>query len=494
MGLINLRVMNTSCWATTAARALIRDSGAQFREISSSDEHSFASGPFPLLVSSPAKAKPTMKKTKKATTSKTENFQVPRGMRDIIGDDYYDFQGFFEKAQEVAVYWGFRPIETPILEHEEVFTTSIGVGTDIVDKEMYTLKTKGGDHLALRPEHTAPLMRAYLEHGMYTLPQPVLFYQYGPIFRHDKPQRGRYREFRQFDLDALGSEKSILDALVIKVGMSILEEAGAEDLSIQINSIGDKECRGVYLKELVSYYRKHINSLAPHDRERLKSNPLRILDSKEEKTIAVNENAPDAVSYLCAGCKKHFKEVLEYLEEMGVPYNLNKNLVRGLSYYSRTVFEIYIEDETEAGKELIQVASGGRYDYLGRQIGGKRDVPAVGVSMGVERIVEAKWYKKLAPRIVKKPKVYFIQLGIEAKLKSLNIIEMLRKAHIPIAHAISKDSLSAQLATAEKMGIPYAIIFGVKEALENSVIVRNMQNRSQETVKIPKLVEYLKEL
>ena len=436
-----------------------------------------------------------MKKTKlRASKGKTEDLSAPKGMRDIIGDRYYDFQGFFEKAQEVAVYYGFKPIETPMLEHEEILTSSIGEGTDIIDKEMYTLRTKGGDHLALRPEHTAPLMRAYIEHGMQTLPQPVMFYQYGPAFRHDKPQRGRYRQFWQFDLDCLGSEKSIMDALVIKVCMSILEEAGAENLSVEVNSIGDKECRGIYLKELTGYYRKHLNGLSPIDRERLRTNPLRILDSKEEKTKEINEGAPDAVSFLCADCKKHFKEVLEYLEEMKISYNLNKNLVRGLSYYTRTVFEVYVEDETAEGPAPVQVASGGRYDYLARQIGGKRDVPAVGISLGVDRIIEANWYKKLSPRIIKKPKVYFIQLGTEAKLKSLNIIEALRKAHIPTAQSISKDSLSAQLASAEKLAVPYALIFGVKEALENSVIVRNMQSRSQETVKLSKLVEYLKEL
>jgi len=431
-------------------------------------------------------------KTQKSA-KKQRDLSSPRGMRDIISENYYGFQGFFEKAQEVAVYYGFKPIETPMLEHEEVFTSGIGEGTDIVDKEMYTLRTKGGDHLALRPEHTAPLMRSYIEHGMHTIPQPVMFYQYGPVFRHDNPQAGRYRQFYQFDLDSLGSDKSIMDALVIKAGMSILEEAGAENLSIDINSIGDKECRSAYIKELTSYYRKHISSLSPVDRERLKTNPLRILDSKEEKTKEINAGAPDAVSFLCVACKKHFKEVLEYLEELGINYTLNKNLVRGLSYYTRTVFEVY-SPSTEEGGAPVQVASGGRYDYLARQIGGKRDVPAVGFSMGVDRIVGATWHKKLSPRIIKKPKIYFIQLGPEAKLKSLNIIEVLRKAHIPIAQSLSRDSLGSQLAIAEKLAIPYAIIFGVKEAIENSVIVRNMSNRSQETVKLNKLLEYLKEL
>ena len=429
----------------------------------------------------------------KITKAKIKNLTSPKGMRDIINEEYYNFQGFFEKAQEVAVYYGFKPIETPMLEHVEVFTSGIGEGTDIVDKEMYTLKTKGGDHLALKPEHTAGLMRSYIEQGMQNMPQPVMFYQYGPVFRHDNPQRGRYRQFWQFDLDSLGSDKSIVDALVIKVGMSILEEAGAQNLSVDINSIGDKECRHIYIKELTGYYRKHINDLAHIDRERLKTNPLRILDSKEEKTIIVNENAPDAISFLCASCKKHFKEVLEYLEEMNIPYNLNKNLVRGLSYYTRTVFEIIEQKGTEEGTPLT-IAAGGRYDYLARQIGGKKDVPAVGFSIGVDRIIASPWYKKLCPRIIKKPKIYFIQLGSEAKLKSLNIIEILRKAHVPIAQSISKDSLGSQLAIAEKLNVPYALIFGVKEALDDSVIVRDMGNRSQETVKLSKLLEYLKEL
>lgn len=239
-------------------------------------------------------------------TAKKSNKELgsPKGMRDIMNEDYYNFQGFFEKAQEVAVYYGFKPIETPMMEHEDIFKTGVGGGTDIVDKEMYSLKTKGGDNLALRPEHTASLMRAYIEHGMQNMPQPVMFYQYGPVFRHDKPQKGRYRQFWQFDLDSLGSEKSIIDALVIKVGLSILEEAGAENLVIDINSIGDKECRNGYIKELTNYYKKNLSSLPAIDRERLKTNPLRILDSKEEKTKELNINAPDSISFLCSSCKK----------------------------------------------------------------------------------------------------------------------------------------------------------------------------------------------
>jgi len=426
-----------------------------------------------------------------STPKKPQDIASPKGMRDIIGDDYYKFQGFFEKAQEVAVYYGFNPIETPILEHESTFTTAVGVGTDIVDKEMYTLKTKGGDHLAMRPEHTASLVRAYIEHGMSNQPQPLLFYHFGPVFRHDNPQKGRYRQFYQFDVDVLGSEKSIIDALVIKTIYTMLEEAGAKNLVVNINSIGDKESRPAYLKELVNYYKKHLNELPPIDQERLKTNPMRILDSKDEKTKEINQNAPDAISFLSASGKRHFKEVLECLDQMEIPYQIDKLLVRGLSYYTHTVFEIM---ETDEDGRTMTIAAGGRYDYLGKELGSKKDLPAMGGSIGVDRIVERPWFKDLAPRIMKKPKVYFIQVGLDAKLKSLNVIEILRKAHIPVMQALSKDSLSAQLAVAEKAGVPYTIIFGQKEAMENSVIVRNMDTRSQDCVPVAELHTYLKQL
>jgi len=427
--------------------------------------------------------------------NKKSNKEAPitvKGMRDIIGDQYYQYQGFFEKAQEVSMYYGFKPIETPIVEHESVFTSSIGIGTDIIDKEMYVLKTKGGDHLALRPEHTSPLMRSYIQNGMQALPQPLMFYSYGPSFRHDNPQKGRYRQFYQFDMDILGGEKSILDALAIRTAWTILTEAGAKNLVIDINSIGDKECRASYIKELISYYKKNINNLPSIDKERLKTNPLRILDSKEPKTIEINQGAPDSISHLCPSCKKHFKEVLEYLEQMEIPYNINKCLVRGLSYYTRTVVEIIQEDEETGSK--ITIAGGGRYDYLGKQLGSKKDIPAVGISIGVDRVIESSWYAKLCPRIIKKPKIYFIQIGTEAKLKSLNVIEILRKGKIPISQSISKDNLSAQLAIAEKLEMKYAIIFGQKEALEDSVIFRDMSNRSQDTIKIENLLDYIKNL
>lgn len=421
--------------------------------------------------------------------------QAPKGMRDIIGSDYYEMQGLFEKAQEIAMYYGFTPIETSMLEHEEIFMKSSGEGTDIVDKEMYTLKTKGGDRLAMRPEGTAAAMRAYIEHGMRALPQPVMLYYMSAMFRHDNPQKGRYRQHHQFGLEMLGSEKPVADALIIKTTLTILEAAGAKDLFVDINSIGDAESRKMYDKELRNYYKKHVGDLGPVDRERLKTNPLRILDSKDPKTIAINENAPESVNHLSNTAKDHFKRVLEFLDECKIPYRINKSLVRGMDYYTHTVFEIMetVTEEDGTTREYA-ICGGGRYDYLSKAIGYKKEIPGVGVGIGMERVMGSSWWKKLTPRIIKEPKIYFIQLGFDARLKSLNVLEMLRKAHIPIQQAISKDNLGSQLAQAEKMNLPYVVIFGQKEALDGTVIVRNMKNRSQKIVKIDVLSDYLKKL
>jgi histidyl-tRNA synthetase len=438
---------------------------------------------------------------------KKELLTSPKGMRDLIGDEYYAYQGFFEKASEIALYYGFKPIETPILEREGVFTSAVGEGTDIVEKEMYSLKTKGGNHLVMRPEGTAGIMRAYIENGMQSLPQPVMLYHYGPYFRHERPQKGRLRELRQFGLEILGTPKSVADAMVIRIITIILCEAGFTNIFVDINSIGDNDCRPAYVKLLTAYYRKHLNDVCADCRQRIKTNPLRVLDCKDEKCQPIKEDAPDSISALCIGCRQHFKEVLEYLEELGVPYRINNHLVRGLNYYTKTVFEIFDEDgiannedsnENENNKEKakapLAVASGGRYDYLSKTLGGKKDVPSVGGGIGVDRLIASSQHKTFDPRIVKKPKIYFIQIGFEAKLKSLGVIEVLRKAKVPIMHSLSKDSLSGQLAVAERLEIPFTIIFGQKEALENTIIVRNMQNRSQDTVKIEELGDYLKKV
>jgi histidyl-tRNA synthetase len=437
-----------------------------------------------------------------------DTFQTPKGMRDILTDEYFAYQGFYEKAQEVALYYGFNPIETPHMEFEEVFTRSVGEYTDMAQKEMYTLKTKGGDRLALRPEGTAAIMRAYIEHGMHTLPQPVMLYYGGSFFRHENTQRGRFREFKQFGLEIIGSEKSIADATTLKVFTTILDELGIKGITIDINSLGDKECRASYKKALFNYFKKHSSSLGAHERELLQKNPLRILDSKNPEIIELVKDAPESLEHLTGASKQHFKEVLEYLDALSITYRINSRLVRGLDYYSRTVFEI-LESKTEepvlvegevpekkdtANLPPLAIASGGRYDYLGRALGSRKDIPAIGGAIGVDRLLMMNEAKRLKPRVLKTPKVFFIQLGFEAKLKSLAVIDILRKARLPIKQTLGKDSLSIQLGMAERMEVPWVIILGQKEVIENSVIVRNMGDRSQQSVPINDLADYIKKV
>lgn len=440
----------------------------------------------------------TLKKvtaTKKAASKTTEPATKLKGFRDIEGTDYYQYQAMFEKAQEIAIYYGFKPIDVPMLERTEVFTGTIGEGTDIVDKEMYSFRTRGGDHVTLRPEFTAPIMRAYLENGMQSLPQPVQVYTYGSCFRHERPQRGRLREFKQFDLEILGTEKSIADATIIRTLIDILEEYGFKDLIVDINSMGDKESRAKFVKELTAYYKKVQAKLCTDCRERLKVNPLRLLDCKNDQCQEFKEGAPTSIAYLTPEAKAHFKEVLEFLEEMDITYRINNSLVRGFDYYTHTVFEVIkLSIDDEGNEKELTITGGGRYNYLARRMGSKKDVPGVGTGMGFERIMLMPECKKMSPRIIKKPKVYFIHLGLEARLKSLPVIEILRKAKIPIEQSLAKDSLGSQLAIAADMGVPFALIFGQKEAMNKEVIVRNMETRSQDTVKIADLTEYIKKL
>lgn len=424
--------------------------------------------------------------------------QEPRGTHDILSADYNLYQSVYKKAEEVAEYYGFSPIQTPHIERTELFNASIGESTDIIEKEMYKLKASGKDSLALRPEGTAPVMRAYLGHGMHTLTQPVMLWYKGSFFRHERPQKGRYREFQQFGLEIIGEEKAIAEATLIKMFTSILEEVGIQSPIVHINSLGEKDCRDIYQnKELLAYYKKKTGQICKDCKRRMKENPLRLLDCKEEKCIEIKQEAPQMINHLCANCKKHLKEVLEFLDSNEIPYFLNTHLVRGLDYYSNTVFEIFDEtkneanDEEEKKTEPLALASGGRYDYLSSMLSGK-NIPAAGGAIGIDRLVKILSERKIKVGRTRKPKVFFIHLGIAARYKSLNVIEMLRKAHIPVSHSISKEGLKSQLKIASKLEVPFALILGQKESLENSIIIRNMNSRAQETVPIDKLVETLK--
>jgi len=354
---------------------------------------------------------------------------------------------------------------------------------------MYSLRTKGGDYLTLRPEFTPGIVRAYIEHGMFNLPQPVKLWYFGPTFRYEKPQAGRFRQFWQFGFDVFGEESSVIDAQIIQIFYNILKELKLKNLIVEINSIGDGQCRPYYKKLLLSYFKSREVSLCADCRRRLRENPLRVLDCKEEKCQRIVSQAPQMVDHLCDECKAHFKEVLEFLDEIELPYRLNPYLVRGLDYYTKTVFEIY-EESTE-GRTQGALTGGGRYDTLVKLLGGK-DTPTVGASAGIERIIAAIKTKAIRLPQESRPKIFLAQLGTLAKRKSLRLLEDFRKAKIQVAESFGRDSLKAQMARADKIEVSHTLILGQKETLEGTIIIRDMATGGQEIVKLDKIIREMK--
>ncbi|MFA6376598.1 MAG: histidine--tRNA ligase [Candidatus Paceibacterota bacterium] len=416
-------------------------------------------------------------------------FQSVTGMHDILPEDQKYYEKVYETAKEIAGFYNFSRIETPILEDGELFVKGTGATTDIVQKQMYSLKTRGGDLLTLRPEGTPSAVRSYLEHGMANWPQPVRLWYYGQFFRYEKPQAGRFRQFWQLGFEVIGEKGAIIDAQIIQIYYNILKELGLENIAIEINSIGDMMCRPYYRKTLASYLRSRESALCPDCKRRIKENPLRILDCKEEKCQAVKSQAPQVVDHLCEECKSHFKEVLEYLEEIGLPYRLNPYLVRGLDYYTRTVFEIF--QDGKDGQGQIALGGGGRYDGLIKMLGGK-DTPAVGGGLGVDRIVLAMKAADIKVGEEKQAKVFLAQLGGLGKKKSLKLFEEMRQAGISAGESFDRDSLKSQLKIADKYGAKFTLLLGQKEALEGTIILRDMETGKQESLKMENVVAEIK--
>ena len=426
-------------------------------------------------------------------------------MRDILSEEQKYFQKILNVAENIAHFYGFEKIDTPILEETELFSKGTGLTSDIVQKQMYSLRTKGGDYLTLRPEFTPGIVRAYLEHGMKNLPQPVKFYSFGPLFRHEKPQAGRYRQFHQFNLEVIGDESPVIDAQIIQIFYNLLNELKLKNLTVEVNSIGDNQCRPYYKKLLQNYFRSRESSLCVDCRRRMKENPLRILDCKEEKCQRVKSQAPQLIDHLCEECHSHFKQVLEFLDEIELPYHLNPYLVRGLDYYTKTVFEIFKEsprgDELSAHlpsspKGLVKeegvvrnaLVGGGRYDNLVELLGGE-DTRASGASMGIERIITAIKEKEVKFSKSPSPQIFLAQLGNLAKRKSLKLMEEFRQNKIQVGESFGKDSLKVQMKVADRLGVRYTLLLGQREALEGTIIVRDMKSGNQETIKLDRTVK-----
>ncbi|MBI2411341.1 MAG: histidine--tRNA ligase [Candidatus Kerfeldbacteria bacterium] len=430
---------------------------------------------------------PLKKMTPKKSSKKP---QLLRGMKDILPQEQPYWEYVQESAQQASRAYGYQRIEVPVLEEYQLFARTVGESSDIVSKEMYDFETPGGDHVALRPEFTAGICRAFIEHGMKNIPQPVKLWTDGPLFRYDRPQAGRYRQLHQVDWEIIGSHQPAIDAELISLGSHLLGDLGLEVMA-RVNSIGCRECRPAYIAVLKEYFKTHKKNLCEDCKNRLLKNPLRVLDCKEEACQAIAAEAPQIVDHLCEACREHFMKVLEYLDEGDVVYHLHPRLVRGLDYYSHTVFEFYLQkDQEEASPAAL--LGGGRYDYLIQDLGGPGETPAVGMAMGIERVILAIKEAGVPVAQPPTPDVFLAQIGETARKRALQLFEDLRQAEIAVAANISKNGLSDQLSLANKSQAKITLILGQKEMIDNTIIARDMENGSQETILQTKLIDFLK--
>ncbi len=410
-------------------------------------------------------------------------------MHDILPEEQKYWRYILKKAETILGDYGFEKIETPIVEYTELFSKGVGEGTEIVDKEMYSFKTRGGDDLSLRPEGTAGIVRAYIENGMQVRPHPIKLYYFGPMFRHDQPQHGRYRQHWQLGAETIGDASEIVDAELIFIACKILESLGLKNYNVHLNSLGDASSRSAYVRALKDYYRSRLKKVCGQCKNRFKNNILRMLDCKEETCREIVKDAPAILDFLSEDAKKHFKHLIEFLDETKIPYILDQHLVRGQDYYTHTIFELVPE---EGSQDQLSPGGGGRYDRLIDMLGGPK-TPAAGWGLGIDRLILALKQNNInVPDISLKPKVFLVQLGDAAKRKSLVLFENLRKAGIEVKSSLGRDSIKSQLRIANRLGVKYTLIFGQKEALEGTIIIREMDTGIQETILLDKIVDAMK--
>ena len=415
--------------------------------------------------------------------------KAPRGTFDILPEEHAYWKYVEEKAAFLCRLYGYQPLTTPIFEDAKVFTKTVTGGTDIVDKEMYIFEDKGGQELALRAEGTAPVCRAYLEHGLFNLPQPVKLYYIGPAFRYERPQSGRYRQHHQFGFEALGEADPALDAEVIEMAQHFFHSLGLSQFTIRLNSIGCRVCRPGYLEVLKQHYSGYADRLCPDCKVRAVKNPLRLLDCKQLSCQEIARTAPKITDYLCHECQLHFQSVQTYLGVIRIPFELNPRLVRGLDYYTRTVFEI--EPRDNGGQSTL--GGGGRYDNLIEELGGK-PTPGVGFACGLERIILNLKKQKLDIPALPKPDVFVAYLEGEAKTEAIKLAAELRKAGIALAMATGDKSLKGQMRQANSLGISYAVILGEREISERNVVLRDMRSGEQKTVSLAEIPGFFKQV
>lgn len=404
-------------------------------------------------------------------------YRAPRGTTDILPAEQAYWHHVQERAAAVCGLYGYERIDTPIFEDYGLFARTDAAGTDLVEKEMYVFEDRSGQRLALRAENTAPVCRAYIEHGMSSLPQPVRLYYYGPTFRYERPQAGRYRQHHQFGCETLGDASPCLDVEVIEVAIRYLSSLGLGNLSVVLNSIGCRECQPRYVEMLKEYYKGVASRICPDCAVRMVRNPLRLLDCKEHSCQVIIEEAPHISDYLCPDCRVHFQEVMDQLQVLGIPYTLNHRLVRGLDYYTRTVFEVH--PAREGGQSAI--VGGGRYDGLIEAIGGK-PTPAVGFAMGIERVILNLKEQGLSVPSRATPHIYLAHRGTAARLAAIALARRLRDEQLGVIVSTGEKSLKSQLRQANSLGVTHAIIIGDDEVAAGTAVVRDMKANTQTTV------------
>ncbi|NLX41880.1 MAG: histidine--tRNA ligase [Chloroflexi bacterium] len=396
-------------------------------------------------------------------------FLAPRGTVDILPEDQPYWIHVYDVIRDVVRLFGYSRLDVPIFEETGLYVRGVGEGTDIVDKEMYSFVDKGGREITLRPEFTAGLVRAYIQHGMHTLPQPVKLYTTGPIFRYERVQAGRYRQHTQFDVEVLGSSDPAVDLEVMSVAWHLFSQLGFGGLAFQLNSTGCPRCRPAYIEALVHYYEGHQGEVCEDCRRRLVRNPLRLLDCKVDSCQPIINNAPHIMDYLCSECAEHLATLRGYLDGLGRAYTINHRLVRGLDYYTKTVFEVWAQG---IGAQNA-VCGGGRYDGLAQELGGQ-PTPGIGFGSGIERIVMLMKEQGIQVPGIPAPQVVLVYHGEACKARALQLLTELREQHVAATIGFDDRSLRAQLRNANRTGAPYALVLGEQELAAGEIVLQGM--------------------
>ncbi len=412
---------------------------------------------------------------------------APRGTKDILPDTVGDWNYVEGEIRELCRRFGYSEIRTPIFEHTELFQRGIGEGTDVVDKEMYTFTDRGERSITLRPENTASAVRAYLQNKLYAQSNLVKLFYIGSMFRYDRPQAGRMREFHQFGVEALGEANPAVDAEVILLAMNLLEGLGLKDLELSINSVGCPKCRSKYRTMLQDFFRDKLEDLCEDCRSRFERSPLRILDCKKDSDKPYMADAPKITDCLCEECADHFTKLKELLTSAGISFTHDPRLVRGLDYYTKTAFEIKYPP---LGAQSA-VAGGGRYDGLIEEMGGN-PTPAVGFATGLERLLLALESQNLLPEKNRSVDAYVVALGEKAQAEGFKLLNSLRQQGLSAAMDFAGRSMKAQMKQANKLGAKYSVILGEDEIAEGVVMLRSMEDSSQAKVPMNQVAEKIK--